>query len=103
EIDLPLKEVPTREELIKQSLATDKYLAARAKMLLKQLDSGRDIPCTYPYPVQTWRLGKDMSMTILGGEVVVDYSLRLKKTLREDLWVIAYANDVMAYIPSSRV
>jgi len=103
EIDLPLKEVPTREELIKQSLATDKYLAARAKMLLKQLDSGRDIPGTYPYPVQTWRLGKDMSMTILGGEVVVDYSLRLKKTLREDLWVIAYANDVMAYIPSSRV
>jgi hypothetical protein len=39
----------------------------------------------------------------LGGEVVVDYSLRLKKELGPDLWVMGYANDVMAYIPSLRV
>ncbi|HEY3787879.1 MAG TPA: neutral/alkaline non-lysosomal ceramidase N-terminal domain-containing protein, partial [Urbifossiella sp.] len=44
EIELPLKEVPTREEFIKQSMSTDKFVAARAKMLLKQLDAGRDIP-----------------------------------------------------------
>ena len=38
----------------------------------------------------------------LGGEVVVDYSLKLK---RKDppIWVAGYANDVMAYIPSKRV
>jgi hypothetical protein len=41
----------------------------------------------------------------LGGEVVVDYKLRLKKELGFDrpLWVTAYANDIMAYIPSLRV
>ena len=103
EIDLPLKEVPTREELIKQSLAADKYIAARAKILLKELDAGRDIPATYPYPIQTWRLGTDLTLVVLGGEVVVDYSLRLKHDLGGNLWVMAYANDVMAYIPSARV
>jgi neutral ceramidase len=40
----------------------------------------------------------------LGGEDVVDYSLRLKRELgRESTWVAGYANDVMAYIPSVRV
>jgi hypothetical protein len=42
---------------------------------------------------------------VLGGEVVCDYSLRLKKELagKQTVWVTAYANDVMAYIPSARV
>ena len=36
--------------------------------------------------------------------MVVDYALRLKKELGpEKTWVAAYANDVMAYIPSVRV
>jgi hypothetical protein len=40
----------------------------------------------------------------LGGEVVVDYALRLKAELgRETTWVAGYSNDVMAYIPSRRV
>lgn len=103
EIELPLKEIPTREELIKQAGGTDKYIAARAKILLKQLDGGKDIPAVYPYPIQAWRLGKDLSLVTLGGEVVVDYSLRLKKDLGGNLWVMGYANDVMAYIPSARV
>ena len=40
----------------------------------------------------------------LGGEVVVDYALRLKVELSgKKTWVAGYANDVMAYIPSRRV
>ena len=40
----------------------------------------------------------------LGGEVVVDYSLRLKRELGQSkTWVAGYSNDVMAYIPSHRV
>jgi hypothetical protein len=43
-------------------------------------------------------------MVALGGEVVVDYDLRLKKELgTEKLWVAGYCNDVMAYIASKRV
>jgi hypothetical protein len=104
EIDLPLREVPTREGLIKDSTDQNKYVAARAKMLLKKLETEGAVPDSYPYPVQTWRLGKDLTVVLLGGEVVVDYSLRLKKELGPaGLWVMGYANDVMAYIPSERV
>jgi hypothetical protein len=41
-------------------------------------------------------------MVFLAGEVVVDYSLRLKAGY-DRLWVTAYANDVPCYIPSSRI
>jgi hypothetical protein len=40
----------------------------------------------------------------LGGEVVVDYALRLKSELHgRRTWCAGYVNDVMAYIPSRRV
>jgi len=103
EITLPLNEVPGREAFVKESMSADKFVAARAKMLLKKIEAGEKIPDVYPYPVQTWRLGKEITLVTLGGEVVVDYSLRLKKELGPGLWVMGYANDVMAYIPSARV
>lgn len=103
EIDLPLRDVPTREALVKDSTDANKYVAARAKTLLKKLEAGEDLPRAYPYPVQVWRLGNRPTVVTLGGEVVVDYSLRLKKELGPDTWVAGYANDVMAYIPSRRV
>jgi len=103
EIELPLAEVPSREALVKDSMSSEKFVASRAKMLLGKLKDGSKIPDSYPYPVQVWRLGKDLTLVSLGGEVVVDYSLRLKKELGPGLWVMGYANDVMAYIPSARV
>lgn len=103
EIDLPLAEVPSREALVKESQNGDRYVAARAKLLLKKLEAGNPIPATYPYPVQTWRLGKQLTWVVLGGEVVVDYALMLKQRHGANVWVMAYANDVMAYIPSTRV
>ena len=103
EIDLPLAAVPTREALVQESMSADKFVAARAKGWLKKVDAGGDLPASYPYPVQTWRLGRDLTLVTLGGEVVVDYSLRLKKELGGNVWVMGYANDVMAYIPSARV
>jgi len=82
----------------------DKYVVLRAKQLLKQLEDKGSIKGTYPYPVQAWQLGPDLTWLMLGGEVVVDYSLRLKKELGPGkVWVMAYANDVMAYIPSLRI
>jgi hypothetical protein len=103
EIELTLAEIPGREAFVKDSMSENKFVAARAKMLLKKIEAGEKIPESYPYPVQAWRLGKDVTLVTLGGEVVVDYSLRLKKELGPDVWVMGYANDVMAYIPSLRV
>jgi hypothetical protein len=54
--------------------------------------------------VQVWRLGDAPAWVFLGGEVVVDFSLRLKQAVGEDrIWTAGYSNDVMAYIPSLRV
>jgi neutral ceramidase len=104
EIDLPFAEVPTREQWVTTAESKNKYEVLRAKAMLAKLDRGETIPKTYPYPVEVWRLGPDLKWALLGGEVVVDYSLRLKKELGENgTWVAGYTNDVMAYIPSLRV
>ena len=75
-----------------------------AKYLLAKWDREGGLPSTYPYPVQAWRLGDDVTWIFLGGEVVVDYSLALKSQLGEGrTWIASYSNDVMGYIPSRRV
>ena len=73
-----------------------------AKAVLEKMARGEKIPATIPYVVQGWAFGDELAMVFLAGEVVVDYSLRLKKELGK-IWVTGYANDVMAYIPSLRV
>ncbi|MBC8871257.1 MAG: neutral/alkaline non-lysosomal ceramidase N-terminal domain-containing protein [Planctomycetes bacterium] len=104
EIDLAWAHIPSREELESDSKSTNRYVAARAKQLLAVLDREGQIAPAYPYPVQTWQLGDGPTMVFLGGEVVVDYSLRVKAELdARSTWVAAYANDGMAYIPSERV
>jgi hypothetical protein len=61
----------------------------------------------FPYPVQIVRFGNDLSIIALGNEVVVDYSLRLKRELAEPagpaIWVAGYSNAYTDYIPSKRV
>jgi hypothetical protein len=104
EIELPFARLPSRSELEAEARAADRYLARRAALLLAAIDRGEPRAPSYPYPVQVWRLGGDVRFVLLGGEVVVDYSLRLKRELgAAGAWVAAYANDVMAYIPSRRV
>jgi neutral ceramidase len=102
QVDLPFAELPSREKLADDMTSKDKFIASRAKLLMNELTAKGSLQATYPYPIQAWQLGDDLTWLALGGEVVVDYSLRLKRELGE-LSVIGYANDVMAYIPSRRV
>jgi hypothetical protein len=72
--------------------------------MLQILDRDGKLPDHHSYPIQVWQFGKDMTFIALGGEVVVDYSLRFKRKYGFDtLWVAGYSNDVFAYIPSLRV
>lgn len=104
EIDLPLGALPTRDDLVRDTQSKDKYIAARATTLLEDVDAGRPLPQTYPYPVSLWRIGPDVQWVFLGGEVVVDYAVRLKAEMTgAKTWVAGYSHDVMAYIPSRRV
>ncbi len=104
EIDLPLADLPSRDQLVKDTLDQNHAVAARAKRLLQVLKEKGSLAGAYPYPVAAIQLGPDLTWVALGGEVVVDYSLRLKKELGPGhTWVPGYTNDVMAYIPSLRV
>ena len=75
---------------------------AWAAAMNDQLKTHGEIPLTHPYPIQAWRLG-NLAWAALGGEVVIDYALRLRAENQGPLWVFGYSNDVMAYIPSERV
>lgn len=104
EIDLPLDELPTRESIEEDAKSGNQHVSARARSLLGQIVDHGSLDTTYPYPVQTWQIGDNVRWIFLGGEVVVDYAIRLKKELSgTSTWVAGYANDVMAYIPSLRV
>ena len=95
---------PGREELQAQLRTTMCIIANWAGAMLKILDRDGHLPSEYPYPLEIWQFGQDLTFVALAGEVVVDYDLRLKKELgAEKLWVAAYCNDVFAYIPSLRV
>jgi hypothetical protein len=103
EIELPFAALPTREQLVADA-ASDPPKTFWARDLLGKWDRDGGLPSTYPYPVQVWQLGTELAWLFLGGEVVVDYSLRLKSELGPAKpWVASYANDVMGYIPSNRV
>jgi hypothetical protein len=104
EIDLAFAAIPSRAHWEEEAKSTKLADANRARMLLKRLDDRGTLEATYPYPVQLWRLGDDLSWFFLGGEVTVDYALRIKRNLGSSrTWVAGYCNDVMAYIPSLRV
>jgi hypothetical protein len=103
EFPLKLGTLPTRAQIEADARSTTFAVAGRARRLLQTLDAEGKLPETYPYPLQVWRAG-GLTWIFLGGEVVVDYSLRLKRNLGSSkTWVSAYCNDVMAYIPSARV
>ncbi|MBI2946724.1 MAG: neutral/alkaline non-lysosomal ceramidase N-terminal domain-containing protein [Verrucomicrobia bacterium] len=75
-----------------------------AKVNLARLDRGETLPTRLPYIVQTWTFGDQLAMVFLAGEVVVDYSIRLKNEFDSTrLWINAYANDAPCYIPSKRI
>jgi hypothetical protein len=102
-IEVPFDSLPTRAEWDSRAKQKD-YVGYHARWNLAKLDRGESLPTKLPYLVQTWNFGDDLAMLFLPGEVVVDYSLRLKKEFDPGrLWVNAYANDVPCYIPSERI
>lgn len=102
-IQLPFEHVPNVQEFVEQTNAKGSQ-GYFAKLALDKIARGEAIPTSLTYPITTWTFGNDLAMVFLPGEVVVDYSLRLKKELAAGrLWVNAYSNDVPCYIASRRV
>ncbi|HVY69822.1 MAG TPA: neutral/alkaline non-lysosomal ceramidase N-terminal domain-containing protein, partial [Verrucomicrobiae bacterium] len=103
QIELPFQKAFTKEELQKRSTEAG-IVGYHAQRYLERLNRGETPPTTLTYPVQSWTFGDRLAMVFLGGEVVVDYSLRLRRDFDSSrLWINAYANDVPCYIPSKRI
>jgi hypothetical protein len=93
----------TRETFESRLKETNVFHVRHARAMLATYDQGRPIR-RYSYPVQAIAFGKDLTLVALGGEVVVDYVLRIKKEYgSKGIIVAGYSNDVMSYIPSLRV
>lgn len=93
----------TREGFEARLQETNVWRVRHAKAMLRLYDDGNPIR-RYSYPVQAIQFGKDLTFVALGGEVVVDYDLRIKREYGSKGIIIAgYSNDVMSYIPSLRV
>ncbi|GEM_PF-177905 len=105
EVELQFAPPPSRDELAKLRESQDKTDVRRASLLLDELDRTGKIRDTYSYPVQAVQFGGDLTLVALAGEVVVDYSLRLKRELAGPpaVWIAGYSNDVFGYVPSRRV
>jgi hypothetical protein len=98
EIDLPLDAPPSEETLSAIIQNQSGYQKNWALRMREQIKNGQVIQ-SYPYPVQAWNIG-GWPLFALGGEVVVEYAIRLKQLYGQDAFVLGYSNDVMAYIPS---
>ena len=104
EVPLAFGQGPTLDEIRAMQASKKQKTANWAALLLARWQADNSFSEEYPYPVQLWQIGNGPKMIFLGGEVVVDYSLRLKSEFDDKgTWVAGYTNDVMNYIPSRRV
>jgi neutral ceramidase len=87
----------------KDIIGSNKFLQRRAELMLQAYNKGWNVN-RYPYPVQAIRFGKDLTILALGGETVVEYSLKAKKQYdKENLFMAGYSNEVMCYIPAKHM
>ncbi|MCC7262943.1 MAG: hypothetical protein IT369_10515 [Candidatus Latescibacteria bacterium] len=102
-VDLAYTDLVTPENLQPVADGPSALHARWAKRMLGLISTGVQLPTSYPYPVQAWGLGGELLLIGLGGEAVVDYSLRFRAEYGTRAWVCGYTNDMAAYMPSRRV
>jgi neutral ceramidase len=102
EVELNIDSLPTREELEERVEESTGYMQRWAERMLYKLDRDEEFRTSYKYPVQIWKLGDQMVVS-LGGELVVEYAIRIKEVFGNDTFVMGYSNDVMAYIPTTKI
>jgi len=99
EIELPLNPPPSIDELREYAERPEAYVKKWAEKMIAKTEKDESFINSYPYPLQIWFLG-DQMLVNMGGEVVVEYTIKLKKIYGQDIFVFAYSNDEVAYIPS---
>ncbi len=96
---------PTPAELAKfTGPAFTPPVLERARTLAQRLQRGEKL-APLACPVQVLQFGTALTLVAIGGEVTVDYSLRLKRELQGEgaVWIAGYSNNVFGYLGSRRV
>ncbi len=99
EVDIAFSKAPDKADLQKAVSANTGYMRVWAEQMLKKLEQGVTFPTVYPYPVQAWKIG-EQPLLALGGELTIEYSIKLKKIFGTETFIMGYSNDVMSYIPT---
>jgi hypothetical protein len=103
-MELPFDRPVTRETLAAATAGRGMAAQLTARQWVERIDAGEPAPTGVPFAVQCWTFGPRLAMVFLTGEVVSDYSLRLRRELGvERTWVNAYSNDVPCYVASARM
>ena len=103
-IDLPFEAALTPEQWKTRFGLEEPYLSRHARLMADVKARTGTLPAVQKMPLQVWRFGRDLTLVALGGEVVVDYALRLYREHPDaHVWPIGYANDVFGYVPSRRI
>ena len=98
EIELPFDEPLPMEEM-KEISKRDDYQGKWAQGMIDDYQRDGYLIKSYPFPIGYWEIG-NQKLFVLGGESTVFYSLKLKEIYGDEAFIMSYANDVMAYIPS---
>jgi hypothetical protein len=99
---IPFAPTPTKPEWQARLKDQNTFRRHHAERWLAKLERDGKILSEYPYTVQILQIG-DLKLIALAGEVVTDYSLRLKREFGGNTWVAGYSNDLCSYIPSARM
>jgi Neutral/alkaline non-lysosomal ceramidase, N-terminal len=120
-VDLPFVDEATRARWHSRLKIDAIYLERHAAVMKKLIDRDGRLPVAQRDPIQVWQFGSNVrddstaarsstrepagfTLVALGGEVVVDYALRLAREYpARRMWVAGYSNDVFGYVPSLRV
>jgi neutral ceramidase len=103
-VDLPFAGKAARERWRSQLDIDEVYMRRHAAMMTAAIARNGRLPAAQRDPVQVWQFGSGLTLVALGGEVVVDYALRLAREYPDRrMWVAGYSNDVFGYVPSVRV
>jgi neutral ceramidase len=102
EVELKFSAPPTKEELLKIENEAKGFEKSWASNQLRMLKDKGSLLTSYPYPLQVWKMGNQPLMAF-GGELVIEYAIELKKLYGPEAFIIGYANEDMAYIPSETI
>jgi neutral ceramidase len=98
-------DLPSRDELQQHLTSSQAYVVEWAQHHLDLLAAGMSAQRKFDFEVQTLRIGQDLAVVGLAGEMSVEYGLHYRRQFGADytaLWTLGYTNEMVGYVPVQR-